>query len=55
MGDWYRDHDVSPEVAGDEVYREWAQDNGAHVDQAGNVFWPGDRDHPDTVRQEDES
>jgi hypothetical protein len=43
VGDWYRDHNISPEAAGDEVYREWAQDAGARVDLAGNVIWPGDR------------
>jgi hypothetical protein len=54
MPDWYRDHNYSPEAATDAEYRDWAQDNGAHVDLAGNVSWPGDRDHPDTQRADSE-
>lgn len=44
--DWYRDHHISPEAAGDDVYRDWAQDAGAHVDVAGNVIWPDEKEHP---------
>lgn len=53
MGDWYRDHDLSPEASDPAEYRDWAQDAGAHVDLAGNVTWPGDPDHPDTPRSTD--
>ena len=54
MGDWYRTHRLSPEASSDEEYRDWAYEAGAHIDLTGNVVWPGDRDHPDTKRQEDE-
>jgi hypothetical protein len=37
MPDWYRDHNLSPEAYPDDVYLEWAQDNGLYVDAAGNV------------------
>jgi hypothetical protein len=37
MPDWYRDHNLSPECYPDEVYLDWAQDNGLYVDAAGNV------------------
>lgn len=45
--DWYRDHNVSPEAAGDEAYREWAQDNGLYVDLAGNVDYGPAEDFDD--------
>lgn len=54
MPDWYRDHSLSPEASSDEEYRDWAHEAGAHIDLTGNVVWPGDRDHPDCKRQEDE-
>lgn len=55
MGDWYRDHRLSPEASSDEEYRDWAYEAGAHIDLVGNVVWPGDPNHPDTRRREDES
>ena len=42
MPDWYRDHNLSPECYPDEVYLDWAQDNGLHVDAAGNVTDPAE-------------
>ena len=50
MADWYRDHHISPEAAGDEEYRAWAYTAGAHIDVAGNVIWPDSPDHPDYRR-----
>lgn len=55
MGDWYRTHNYSPEAASDEEYRDWAYEAGAHIDLAGNVVWPGERDHPDTREVPDAS
>lgn len=51
MPDWYRDHNISPEAAGDDAYYAWAQDNGLYVDLAGNVdYAPPDRDqHPNPL------
>jgi hypothetical protein len=40
VADWYRDHHVSPEVAGEAEYRDWAQSAGASVDVAGTLTWP---------------
>ena len=42
--DWYRDHSISPEAAGDQAYFAWAQDSGLYVDVAGNVdYGPPER------------
>ena len=48
MPDWYRTHSLSPEAYPDSEYREWAQDNGLHVDAAGNV----DYGPPEPVRDD---
>jgi hypothetical protein len=40
MADWYRTHSASPDCYPESEYREWAQDAGARVDEAGNVIWP---------------
>jgi hypothetical protein len=37
MPDWYRDHDLSPEAYPESEYLGWVQDQGLHVDAAGNV------------------
>lgn len=42
MPDWYRDHNISPEAAGDDAYLGWAQDHGLRVDAAGNVTDPAE-------------
>lgn len=52
--DWYRDHNYSPEAASDEEYRDWAYQAGAHIDVAGNVVWPDEREHPDNLRRQAE-
>lgn len=46
MPDWYRDHNISPEAAGDDAYLGWAQDNGLRVDAAGNVTDPAEDPRP---------
>lgn len=38
MADWYDTHDVSPGAVSDREYAMWAQEQGAYVDLAGNVF-----------------
>ena len=43
MPDWYRTHSLSPECYPDSEYRDWAQDNGLYVDEAGNVDYDGPR------------
>jgi hypothetical protein len=37
MADWYRDHGASPDAYPESEYLSWAQDQGLHVDAAGNV------------------
>lgn len=38
MSDWYDTHSVSPYAVSEREFIEWAQDIGAYVDLAGNVY-----------------
>jgi hypothetical protein len=46
MPDWYRDHNISPEAAGEDAYLGWAQASGLRVDAAGNVTDPAEDPRP---------